>query len=34
MQIQKIELISNYKLKNDELINFLCDPDQYTVNTI
>ena len=27
MQIHKIELINNYKLKNDELINFLYDPN-------
>ena len=33
MQIHKIELISNYTLKNDEHINFLCDSNQYTVNT-
>ena len=34
MQIHDIELINNYKLKNDELINFLYDPNQYTVNTM
>ena len=34
MQLHKIEWISNYTLKNDELINFLYDPNQYTVKTM
>ena len=34
MQFHKIEWISNYTLKNDELINFLYDPNQYTVKTM
>ena len=33
MQFHKIELIDNYTLKNDEHINFLYDPNLYTVNT-
>ena len=33
MKFHKIELISNYTLKNDEDINFLYDPNQYTINT-